>query len=328
MKRLAIMLLLVPLAFAQWEGVAGVAVALSVTFIAILYAIGFGFDVNELKITAKEELFQVIALAVMLAVLVGANSLLNAISTNAAFTGGSATMQDAAQSILTTTYNNLADPNSGIFTNIRNLDKSASLEASRAGQCNILGMGYSVSGCGGFSMLATPLSMAGTITGFAITEVASMNKLIDLSKTYALTLLLPLGILLRTFKITRGAGGFLIALAISLHIMLPAGVIFNQMLLVTFNNDTTLSAGYTGSPTASIPECNAMDTSSGDSGNSASAYSAYQGMRADIRAYMDTIMIGATLGPIISLLMFIASLRTLSSIMGSEVDVSGIARFA
>ncbi len=326
MKKLAILLLLVPLAFAQWEGIAGLTIGLSVTLIAILYAIGFGFDVNELKITAKEELFQVIALAVMLAVLVGANGLLNTISTNIAFTGGAATMQDAAQGLLTSDYNDL---NNIIMANVMSLDKSASIEASRAGQCNILGMGYSVSGCGGFSMLATPLSMAGSITGFAITEVASMNRLIELSKTYALTMLLPLGILLRTFKITRGAGGFLIALAISLHIMLPAGVIFNEMLRQTFDDPSnTLSADYRASPSASIAECNAMDTNSGDEGNSAKAYSTYTGMRADIRAYMDTIMIRATLGPIIALLMFIASLRALTSLMGAEVDVSGIARFA
>ncbi len=328
MKRLAILLLLVPLSFAAWQTVAGLAIGLSVTLIAVLYAIGFGFDVNELKITAKEELFQVIALAVMLAVLVGGNSLLDAISTNAALTGGSATMQDAAQSLLTATTNDL----NTLFGTIRDLDKSASIEASRAGQCNILGMGYSVSGCGGYSMLATPLSLAGSITGFAITEVSSMNRLIDLSKNYALNLLLPLGILLRTFKITRGAGGFLIALAISLHIMLPAGVIFNEMLYVTFNNDA-LSGDYHSGPTPSIPECNAMDTGAsilggGESGNVGNADSAYMSMRQSIKADMNVIMIHATLGPIIALLMFIASLRTLSSIMGAEVDVSGIARFA
>ncbi len=325
MRRALMLLLMIPLAFAAWQVVAGITIVFSAALIGVLFAIGFGFDINELKIAAKEEMFQLIALGVMMAVLVGSNGLLDSISTNEAFAAGSSDLQTAAQSILSDTKTEVAST----FQQIRDLDKASSIEGSKAGQCNILGMGYSVSGCGGFSMLATPLSMAGGLTGFALTEVSAMYRLIDISKTYAMAFILPLGILLRTFKITRGAGGFLIALAISLHIMLPAGVIFNQMLLVTFQNDAShLQDPYMSPGNPQIGECNALDTGVIGDSNEQTAIDSYMSLRQSIKGDLNAIMIHATMGPIIALLMFITSLRTLTSLMGAEVDVSGIARFA
>jgi len=148
------------------------------------------------------------------------------------------------------------------------------MEASKGGSCNIIQVGYSVSACGGYSMLPTPMSMAGNIAGFAIGELSAMYRLLQISTAYALSFLLPLGIVLRTFKLTRGAGGFLIALGISMHIFLPMGVIFNEMMAVTFIDaktpdvsasdlaDITQYKPIIMNPAPKIPECNPLDTGS------------------------------------------------------------------
>jgi hypothetical protein len=215
------------------------------------------------------------------------------------------------------------------FNNIAALDISVSKEGSKAGQCNIMGIGYSISGCGGYSMLATPLSMAGGITGFAMAELSAMKRLLDVSSTYALNFILPLGIVLRTFKITRGAGGFLIALAVSMHILLPMGVVFNEMLGVTFLDDAA-SSDYSGSGgSASVEDCNPTDyqaTADRDSDNP--AVRTYNSMRSDIQDYLYQILIRATLGPVLGLLIMMAGIRALSALAGADVDVSAISRFA
>lgn len=330
MKKLLLALMLVPLAFAAWESTAAIAIVLSATLVGILYAVGFGFGVNELQLTAKEEFFQLIAMMVMMVTLVGANGLIDSISRNDAFAQGSNTMQEAAGAIVDSNKAALV----GVFDTLSAFDMKVSKEASKAAQCSFMGIGYSISGCGGFSMLSTPLSMGGGIAGFAIGELSAMRKLLDISSAYALNFILPLGILMRTFKVTRGAGGFLIALAISMHILLPAGIIFNEMLGVTFKNDAAAWADYSAGATASIPDCNAADVSSGYVGlgeemtdNEKAAIDGYNSLRTDIRAYIYEALIRATLGPVLSLLMMMAGIRAIASIAGADVDISPIARF-
>lgn len=172
-------------------------------------------------------------------------------------------------------------------------------------------------------MVNTPLSMAGGIVGFAIGELHSMKRLLAISTGYAMNLLLPMGILLRTFKLTRGAGGFLMATAVSMHILLPAGMVFNDMLADTFLADAG-AAAYTGGIGSIVPECDpdavVFDSESG-------ATELLDSLLGDLRKVVFGVLIRGTLGPVLSLLMMIAGIRALSSLGGAEVDVSALGRF-
>ncbi|VVC04862.1 Uncharacterised protein [Candidatus Bilamarchaeum dharawalense] len=323
MKKLLLLLLLTPLAFAGWEGTAAFAIVTAATILAVLYMVGYGFDITELKMIAKEELFQLFALMIMVAVFYGSTNLIDGISRNYAFAMDKATIQEKAVQILNQWSSDTKDK----LNAVNELDAKASKEASRAGQCSLFGMGYSVSGCGSFSMLNPPLGMAGGIIGFAYSEVNGMLKLIQISLEYSLKILLPVGILLRTFKVTRGAGGFFIALAISLHIMLPLGIIFNEVLATTFDNAGV--SGYDGG-TGSIGDCdpfNPWDSTPGIPSNYAIAKDAYTSLREGIRGFLKVVLLRSTLGPVIALLIVMASIRGISSVLGAEVDVSMIARF-
>ncbi len=341
MKKLLVLLMLVPLAFAtSWQSITMLAVGTSAALLALLYIAGTGFNINELQMMAKEEAFQLIALGIMLAAFVGTDGLVNGIS-NAFVDTGATNLQQAASNSIT---NSLAAMTT-TFGEIAQFDMDASREASKGDQCSMMEVGYSVSACGGYTLLATPLSMAGGIAGFAMGELSAMKRLLDISSSYSLLFLLPLGIMLRTFKLTRGAGGLLIALAISMHLMLPAGVIFNDMLGATFKDPSlsgsmlALTAPYKATASNSVVECEAADVGLGTSnlnkpigtlksGNSEDkAVASYLGLRQDIPTYLYVILVQATLGPVIALLMFAASLRTLTSLAGAEVDVSAITRF-
>lgn len=328
MKAIAalLILLITPLAFAAWQSTAALAIMTSAGLLGVIYMIGMGFGINELQMTAKEEFFQLLAMMLMMVLLVGGDSILNSISTNPAFSGSSSvTLQGAAKESITTTLTGVT----GLMESIAGTDHDAAIEGSKASSCSIMGMGYSVSGCGSYTMLATPLSMAGGITGFAIGEMYTMKRLIELSEAFAFPFLLPLGIVLRTFKFTRGAGGLLIALAISLHILLPMGIIFNDMLSATFydppgSEDDALSAPYKGDTASVDLDCNAGDTGTDNENN---AVDGYRTLRSNLRKYLFGMLIQATLGPVLALLMMSTGLRTITSLAGAEVDVSAISRF-
>jgi len=321
-------LIVAPLAFAGWQGTAAVAMATSFALLGAIYIVGMGLGISELQMTAKEELFQLIAMGAMALMLVASDSAINAISSNEGLTGSDAdTIQEAARESIDDTLGNV----NGIMTSISGIDKAVAVEGSKASSCSILGMGYSVSGCGSYTLLSTPLSMAGGISGFAVGELYTMKRLIQLSESFAFPFLLPLGIVLRTLKFTRGAGGLLIALAISLHLLLPIGILFNDMLGATFlsppgddADDDELVAPYKADPEDVDMECNAGDTGPD---NENDAISGYRTMRGNLKVYLYTMLVQATLGPVLALLMMSTGLRTLTSIMGAEVDVSAVSRF-
>ncbi len=328
MKKLLIFLLLVPMAFAAWQSVAGVAIMISLGIVAAIYMVGKGFGINELQMMGKEEMFQLIATGILVVVLVSSDGLLNAISTSDVFSEGQPTMQTNAMAMLDNTIGEMGS----ILSTIQNNDKNNQVEGSKSSQCSIMGTGYSVSGCGGYSMLASPMSMAGGIVGFSIGELSAVHRLIQISNEYAFSLLLPLGIVLRTIKLTRGAGGLLIALAISLHIMLPAGIIFSEMLAASFAASPE-SAAYTGGADSidwDDYECNAGDTMPvlGDkTENEENVIGVFNIMKSNIRKYMFQAMIRGTLGPVLALLLMAGSIKAISSAAGSEVDVSALSRF-
>ena len=317
--------ILIPVSFAGWETTAVLALTTSTVLLGLLYMIGFGFGIQELQIMAKEELFQIIATGLLIVAILGSNNLVNSISTIPAFVstpaGGPAitNLQASASLIINQSITEVGN----VHSTLSAFDASAAAQASRGFTCNVGGVGYSVTGCGGYSMLNVPLSMAGGISGFALGELAVMRKLIDVAHSFALPLLLPFGIILRSFKLTRGGGGLLIAVAISLHILVPMSVVFSNLLATTFIA-SPFSEEYRGDPSATIGQCSPERT--GES-NEENVITAYNMLRADMRRYMTIMLIKATLGPILALLVMATSIRTLSSLMGSEIDISPLAKF-
>lgn len=323
---LVFLLALAPAAFAAggWEGTAAMALAISGGFLGIAYAVGMGFGINELQIMSKEEFYQLIATGILVALLVGGNNLIDGLS--GGLGSGATNLQDSALAIIHDTLTNPAGGMETIYNDVADMDNQIMKESSKTMSCSIVSIGYTVSACGGYSMLSTPLSMSGSIVGFAIGELYSMKRLISISKDYAMSLLLPIGICLRTFKFTRGAGGFLIATAISMHILIPAGILFNQMLVDTFLAEA--GGGYSGGlGSGSVEECDPT-AGIGVYGSDTGAQTTLTNFRADIQEVAFSVMIRGTLGPVLALLIMTAGIRALTSLGGAEVDVSALGRFA
>lgn len=315
---------LMPAAFAAggWEGTAAMALAISGGFLGIAFMVGMGFGINELQIMSKEEFYQLIATGLLVALLVGGNNVIDGLS--AGLGSGGQNLQDTGIAIIDDTLTNAQYGMLGIYNSVTQMDNQIAKESSKTMSCSIVSIGYTVSACGGYSMLSTPLSMSGSIVGFAIGELYSMKRLINISKNYAMSLLLPIGIVLRTFKFTRGAGGFLIATAISMHILIPAGILFNQMLVDTFIAEA--GAGYNGGLSTAVSECD-PDAGIGVYGGDTGAQDTLATFRTDLQQVVFSVLVRGTLGPVLALLIMTAGIRALTSLGGAEVDVSALGRF-
>jgi len=330
MKKILLVLLLIPLAFAfGWQEISFISMGISLALLAIVFMAGMGFNINELQMVAKEELYQLIATGLLVCLLLASDGILNMISQNGFFgtqspTGYAPTLQGSAMGHID---NEILDM-SNMLNNVEGWDMEAGKEGSRSLSCSLLQIGYSVGTCGGFTGLNAPLSLAGGILGFALGELYAMKALLSITTGYALSVLLPIGILMRTMKATRGAGGLLIAVAVSLYILLPMGVLFNEIMSATFAEKAVANnyPQYVSGPTTG-PEISCGDPGSTSRTNEDKAVEAYGVLETFIPSYVYSALIRGTLGPILALLLVAASIRVLSALGGAEIDVSAISRF-
>ncbi len=96
--------------------------------------------------------------------------------------------------------------------------------------CNLMGTGLTVAGCSAYGVLRGPVGQLLNAQGLGLLELKAQQLLLSIASNYALSLILPLGLLLRCLHFTRKAGGTLIALALSIYIVLPISIVLAQSL--------------------------------------------------------------------------------------------------
>ncbi|VVB57742.1 Uncharacterised protein [uncultured archaeon] len=225
--------------------------------------------------------------------------------------------------------------------------------------CNLMGTGLTVAGCSAYGVMRGPSGQLINAVGFGLMELKAQQILLALAQNYALALLLPLGLLLRSLHFTRKAGGTLIALALSIYLILPISILLAQSLvdgflsLPTYNHlgvltsstypsvkfdYNALAAG--GSITGAI-ECDPTDPDEQHlvdkvngllapmdaQGNAVMAGSLESGSslaeRVMFMVIVRTLMMGA-----LALTMTITAVRVLGKMFGAEIEVWSIARLS
>jgi hypothetical protein len=335
-----VLLLLASLSFAaSWISIAALAIVTSAVLLALVYMLGVGFDINELKFLAHEELYQLLVTVILVAILVGAQQWIDSLGPAVGMTG---TLQDGAIDYVNQTLGIHKDAYSALTDFSIVLGK----ESSKSYYCSLEGVGFTASPCNAFRALTPPVSTSFQALSISITELNSLFTLLNFSKVYAFTLLLPLGILLRTFKASRGAGGIFIGLAVALYLFLPIGVAFMKVVLdPSIDSSTGLPIGYDPAPTFGIngltsadlslkpyPSCEETDYGTFNGGvsygNLNKAISTFKNLESKVDLYLYLFLIRGTMLLMVSLLTFYASFRAVSKLGGAEVDLSALARIA
>ncbi|MBS3067406.1 hypothetical protein J4450_01780 [Candidatus Micrarchaeota archaeon] len=324
MKLVLLMFLLLQfasLAFAQqWLSTSAIAIVTSVGILALIYAIGIGLNSDDLKFLSSEELYQTLVTIVMISVVLGAENFLNAFSASLELGDN---LQDASLGIMTSTI----DKHSSLFNNLKTFSKDLGKEASEGMYCSWQGMGFNTAACSSFRSLAPATSLSMQTLSLSVAELGSVHTLLNFGKSYSFTLLLPLGILLRTFRFSRGAGGLFLGLAVSLYLFTPLSVIFMNILI------SSDPVGLAAVPPLPTPSCNVFAYANAlgefDYENVDTVNSLFADMKSTyLPRYLYAFLINGTLNTIVILLTFIASLRWVSKLAGADVDISALARLA
>ena len=323
MKRLLSLLFFISLSFAAGEWIASTlfAVITSIIILAILFMFGHGFENQELKITAKEELYQIIVVVIIIASLAGVTGVLDTISSG--ISG-----QDLSFPQLALNYvQQDAQAINGAYEELASFSHDVGREGSRSLSCIFMSVSVGTSSCGAYNSLVASMSIIFQGLGIAIAELGSLLFLLQFASSYAFGLLLPFGLFLRVFKLTRGAGAIVIALAVALYIFLPISIFIFHNILGEFESSNPRFSGNHNLPDVEDDfECDPYDVSSLDNFRKAENLMFSSVPSFEYYAYL--IVIKATLSIVISLIIMVAGLRYISSLAGADVDVSMLGRIA
>ena len=241
-----------------------------------------------------------------------------------------------------------------------NFTKALGYVSSVSGFCNMLGVGFSIAGCSSYGVLRGPTGQLLNAIGTGMMDLQAEKILLSLNTAgFTLSLLLPLGVLLRALHWTRKAGGTLIALALSLYFIFPSVLLIGQGMADQFVVPD--SPGYPGTgsqyqnfkgatfPTlkttyspldSSTIECNpyAPDVNkllstmnsflTRNPNNDPSVDPALLQNPSTVDKILFIVLIRNLLMTVLALTATLGATRVLGQALGAEIDVWGIARLS
>ena len=296
-----------------WEAAALTAVAVSFGIIAIALAVGIGFHYKRLEEWAKAEMYEIFISGVIVGVLIAFVGVLFDISTNLA--GGNPL--DIAHNCLALMLYDTASIFLSVFLYNMYISALASLQLGFFIPITItpvtpiltIRIGSFISPWAGFSGLALGIDTIFNLISAMIGLLLAEEVLLDFFRVVMLKYFLPLGVLMRTFSITRVAGSTIIAVAISAYIVYPLAIIYTTQLYNSFK--AVIVPGQPGNAMTNLvlgPVLNDISGAIGTIGDM---------MR-------NFVIISACFG--LTVVITLSSVRSLAGALGGDPDLFGLAR--
>ncbi|GEM_PF-2816155 len=331
----------------RWEMLAFQALMASVIIIAIIYMLGTALGIEQLKAIAGDELYQILATALLIAGIVAllyfADHSFKDIGAVLGAPASATSLQDAATGLLEA---NLAYTKQ-VSGAARQLTIAIGEVSTRSAYCSLLGVGYSISSCTAINSLRSPLSQLYTALTIAILDFQSEILLLRLGSGFFATVLLPIGVFFRAFRITRQAGGALIAIALGFFIILPASVLFSELMVTSALNEpqfdsvrlallnpnyispqkharTLAPDYYTIGASATRLDCDAYNPALSDAMEITNAMSD----PSFFEPIVFLVVIRAVFMTAFNLLVTLTAIRWMAGILGTDIDVSSLARLS
>lgn len=185
----------------------------------------------------------------------------------------------------------------------------------------------------GFSTMLRPaitvLNYIISALSMTITSLEAQGMLLYFIAGTALPILLPIGLVLRTFYFTRRLGGSIMAITIALFAIFPLTYVLDAQLIATYSasstaainsmlvNATAVKSGLVGS----LAQTN-MTTGilTGISNSVSSLFSYVESGMESIMSGVAMIIVEAFFLPIFSIMLTVVSARELARILGSEIS--------
>jgi len=291
--------------------------------VAIAYMASYAFNSPALRAVLQDELLQILATGAVALTLVGTQAVVDEYAVSVLGAAGNvdypdiASAMDAASAKIAT----LAGGAASTLTGMEDASNIMGREASRGVFCNFMGVGFSLNNCSPFNAYRGSLTAGAFTTSIALADTYAQGFILSLARAYAFSIIIPIGLLLRCFKASRSAGGALIAIGFGFYTVYPAVILTTDNLL----------HGSTPKDSASIPlmgKCDPKDPSV------SSALSQFTSYGEQLTQYETTkniayfVMVRVLFLSILNLIITLSFIRAFAQMIGSEIDVSSLARIS
>lgn len=339
MKRLLMLLVLFSLSFAAdgeigWQVLAFIAVFTALMVLLILYMFSYLVDSREMRLLATQEIYQIAVVLVFIVLFTTIQlSLDTYVSGPMAETFHATgfepeTLIEAAQ-IVSQGVANYQWHHIETLTN--DITMPLGTLASISGTCWFLGTTFSYPGCIGIQIPFSSMVFATNVMVSALLVQNSQTMLLGLAQSFFFPVLLPIGIFLRCFHFTRGAGGFLIAIAIAFYFVYPGAVLVTKgmsdmvgMVDPIYPSINAPSSDYDAGGWEVEGDCNPFDMK--PSYTTKQVNNVLDGDMMEPLLYY--FFVGGLFTTMLNLLITLSAVRGLAKIFGAEVDLSGLARIS
>jgi hypothetical protein len=234
-----------------WVSTALTALLVSFGIIAIAFAIGIGFNYKELEEWAKKEMYEIFISGVIVGSLVALVSVLFGISTNLA--GGDPL--EVAHSSLGQMIYDTAGMYLAMFLYNMYIAAISSLTIGFFIPIIIPGVltiriGSMITPEAGFSAMTLGIDTIFNLISAMLAVLLVQQVLLDFFRVVMFKYFLPLGVIMRSFSLTRVAGSTIIAVAVGAYIIYPLAIIYSYGLYNSFKSVTV--AGQPGNPLGNL----------------------------------------------------------------------------
>ncbi|MCX6771995.1 MAG: hypothetical protein NTX79_08165 [Candidatus Micrarchaeota archaeon] len=293
------------------------------TFIvAIAYMASYAFNTPSLRAILQDELLQILATGAVALTLVGTQLVVDqyVVATLQA-SGAAGSNIDGVMAAAADKINSLSAGTASVLQNMQDVSMALGKEASKGVFCNFMGVGFSLSNCSPFNAYRGSLTASAFTSTVALSDTAAQSYLLSLARNFGFTVIIPLGLLLRCFRASRGAGGALIAIGFGFYTVYPAVILATDNLL---HNGTPPNA-------PSIPKVGACDPMETSVSTSLSEFTDYGDQLTDYtstKALAYFVLVRVLFLSILNLIITLGFIRMFANMIGSDIDVSSLARIS
>ncbi len=303
----------------------------AVAIMAAAYMATYLFGLAHIRPVINDELLQVVATGIVAFMLLGIQLGLDNYLAAALTNGGTMGMMQAAQ----LKVEGLSSESAAIMNRLMEVSIRLGQEASRNRYCSFMGVGFSLSNCSQYNLFRNELTTSAMAVVIAMSDVSAQYFLLSLATRYAMTLLVPLGLFLRCFKASRGAGGALIAFGFGFYAVYPTMIVAIDSVLHGQPPPSPPGGNFLPYPqpcdsTSWTIKMNApldmyyMSLARGEFADYAENITSFQ--RIGNATYF--VLIRVMFSSILSLMITLVFVKQFAQILGSDIDVSSLARIS
>ena len=335
--------------------------------LALAFMLSKIFNMQHWTAMIGDEVLQVLATGVVAILLIGVQLNVDGYLSNAFLATGAPLPPSCTGNKIGCTneiaYNKLTDLHlESVFTGLQDSSTWLGQQASRGIYCNLLNVGFTLSNCGQLNAFRGSLTMSSFAVMTAIVDVYAQQFLLTLARNYAFSLIIPLGLFFRCFKMSRQAGGALIAIGFGFYTAYPLTIIAMSNLLTGFgpsNPPIMPEPQYTGVPSvggSGNGECHGPGGCSSHNNDGASCRAApgctwfgecdpYETNTDVSRAQYDDfagrltapsvaqgltylVLVKGIFMSILNLIVTLGFIRMFAHLLGADIDVSSLARLS